>query len=65
MRQTEAFGVKGPTRADDEATSWTLRPLVESFEERKGLGVETRAYVEEVHDIERMTDRLVDLYGRL
>jgi hypothetical protein len=43
----------------------TLRPLVESFAERKRLGKAGRAYVEEVHDVERMTDRLLGLYARL
>jgi glycosyltransferase involved in cell wall biosynthesis len=67
VRQTEeAFGVKVPivrTTKDDLVD--VLRPLVESFEERKRLGVAGRAYVEEVHDVERMTDRLLDIYGRL
>jgi glycosyltransferase involved in cell wall biosynthesis len=67
VRQTEeAFGLKVPivrTTKDDLVD--VLRPLVESFEERKRLGEAGRAYVEEVHDIERMTDRLLDLYGRL
>jgi glycosyltransferase involved in cell wall biosynthesis len=42
-----------------------LRPLVESFEERQRLGEAGRAYVEQVHDVERMTDRLLDIYSRL
>ena len=37
-----------------------LRPLVDSFAERKRLGEAGRAYVEEVHDVERMTDRLLE-----
>jgi glycosyltransferase involved in cell wall biosynthesis len=32
---------------------------------RKRLGEAGRAYVEEVHDLERMTDRLLDIYARL
>ena len=67
VRQTEeAFGVKVPivsATADDLVEK--LRPLVESFEERKRLGEAGRAYVEQVHDIERMTDRLLDIYSRL
>ena len=67
VRQTEeAFGVKVPivrTTKDDLVD--VLRPLVESFEERKRLGAAGRAYVEEVHDVERMTDRLLDIYARL
>jgi glycosyltransferase involved in cell wall biosynthesis len=67
VRETEAhFGVKVPlvrTTKDDLVD--VLRPLVESFDERKRLGEAGRAYVEEVHDVERMTDRLLDLYERL
>jgi glycosyltransferase involved in cell wall biosynthesis len=67
VRQTEeAFGLKVPivrTTKDDLVD--VLRPLVESFEERKRLGEAGRAYVEEVHDVERMTDRLLDIYARL
>ena len=33
--------------------------------DRKRLGEAGRAYVEQVHDIERMTDRLLDIYSRL
>ena len=67
VRQTEeAFGVEGADRAcDKDDLVEQLRPLVESFEERKRLGEAGRAYVEEVHDIERMTDRLLDIYARL
>ena len=67
VRQTEeAFGVKVPiVRATKDDLVEKLRPLVGSFEERKRLGEAGRAYVEEVHDIERMTDRLLDLYARL
>lgn len=67
VRETEEhFGLKVPivrTTKDDLVD--TLRPLVDSFAERKRLGEAGRAYVEEVHDVERMTDRLLDLYARL
>jgi glycosyltransferase involved in cell wall biosynthesis len=67
VRETEEhFGLKVPivrTTKDDLVD--TLRPLVDSFAERKRLGDAGRAYVEEVHDVERMTDRLLDLYARL
>jgi hypothetical protein len=42
-----------------------LQPLVDSADERNRVGAESRAYVEQVHDIERVTDRLLDLYARL
>ena len=67
VRETEEhFGLKVPivrTTKDDLVD--VLRPLVDSFAERKRLGEVGRAYVEEVHDVERMTDRLLDLYARL
>ena len=39
-----------------------LRPLVESFEERRRLGEAGRAYVEQVHDIDKLADRLIEVY---
>ena len=67
VRETEEhFGLKVPivrTTKDDLVD--VLRPLVDSFSERRRLGEAGRAYVEEVHDIERMTDQLLDLYARL
>ena len=42
-----------------------LRPLVEYAGERRRVGAESRAYVEHVHDIERVADRLLDIYARL
>ena len=42
-----------------------LRPLVESAEERRRIGAESRAYVERVHDADRIADRLLDVYARL
>jgi glycosyltransferase involved in cell wall biosynthesis len=67
VRQTEeTFGVKVPiVRTTKDDLVETLRPLVESFEERKRLGEAGRAYVEQVHDVERMTDRLLDIYAHL
>ncbi|HMI99810.1 MAG TPA: glycosyltransferase family 4 protein [Gaiellaceae bacterium] len=67
IRQTEeAFGVEVPiVRASKDDLVEKLRPLVESFELRKRLGAAGRAYVERVHDLERMTDRLLAIYARL
>ena len=39
-----------------------LSPLVESFELRKRLGAEGRAYAERVHDLDKVADRLIELY---
>ena len=65
-RSAEAFGVKVPiVSATPETLVQQLRPLVESPELRRRLGAEGRAYVERVHDVERMTDRLLDIYAEL
>ena len=42
-----------------------LRPLVESFELRKRLGEEGRAYVERVHDLDKVADRLIEIYASI
>jgi glycosyltransferase involved in cell wall biosynthesis len=42
-----------------------LRPLVEQPALRRELGAAGREYVERVHDIDRIADRLVDLYRSL
>jgi glycosyltransferase involved in cell wall biosynthesis len=67
VRKTEeAFGVDVPiVNATPETLAGVLRPLVESAEERRRVGRASRAYVEEVHDLERMTDRLLALYAAL
>ena len=41
------------------------RPLVESPEERRRIGAASRAYVERVHDADRIADRLIEIYARV
>jgi glycosyltransferase involved in cell wall biosynthesis len=67
VRQTEeAFGLKVPiVAATKDDLVEKLRPLVESFELRKRLGEESRAYVERVHGLGPLTDRLLAIYARL
>jgi glycosyltransferase involved in cell wall biosynthesis len=67
VRETEEhFGRKVPiVPATKDDLVEKLRPLVDSLAERRRLGEAGRAYVEEVHDVERMTDRLLDIYARL
>ncbi len=65
-RTSEAFGIDVPiVGATKETLRDVLRPLVESPDERRRVGAASRAYAEEVHDISRMTDRLLDLYAGL
>jgi glycosyltransferase involved in cell wall biosynthesis len=67
VRRTEAaFGLRVPiVNASKETLVEKLRPLAGSTEERIRVGAASRAYVEEVHDVERMTDRLLALYAEL
>jgi Glycosyl transferases group 1 len=67
VRQTEeAFGVKVPiVSATKDDLVEKLRPLVDSFELRKRVGEEGRAYVERVHDLERVADRFIELYSTM
>jgi glycosyltransferase involved in cell wall biosynthesis len=65
-RTEEAFGVPVPiVSATKDDLAERLRPLVESAEERERVGRAGRAYAEEVHDLERITDRLLALYAEL
>jgi glycosyltransferase involved in cell wall biosynthesis len=65
-RTEEAFGIPVPiVGTTKETLVESLRPLVESAEERRRVGAASRAYAEEVHDLERMTDRLLALYASL
>ncbi len=65
-RTEEAFGVPVPiVGATKETLAEVLRPLTESAGERRRVGAASRAYAEEVHGLERMTDRLLALYAEL
>jgi len=65
-RTQDAFGLDVPiVSATKQTLVDALRPLVESGEERRRVGAASRAYAEEVHDLERTTDRLLALYAAL
>jgi glycosyltransferase involved in cell wall biosynthesis len=67
VRQTEeAFGLKVPiVPATKDDLVEKLRPLVESFDLRKRLGEEGRAYVERVHDLDKVADRFIAIYASI
>jgi glycosyltransferase involved in cell wall biosynthesis len=67
LRQTEeALGLNVPiVPATKDDLMEKLRPLVESFELRKRLGEEGRAYVEQVHDLDKVADRFIELYASI
>jgi glycosyltransferase involved in cell wall biosynthesis len=65
-RTAAAFGVEVPiARTTKETLAADLRTLAASDEERRSRGAAGRAYVERVHDADRMADRLIDIYSRL
>jgi len=66
-RTEEAFGVRVPlVHATKETLRARLAELIAAGPaERRRIGAESRAYVEAVHDVERVADRLLALYSRL
>jgi glycosyltransferase involved in cell wall biosynthesis len=65
-RTEEAFRTQVPiVSATAETLREALRPLVADAARRRELGASSRAYVERVHDLETVTDRLLALYARL
>jgi glycosyltransferase involved in cell wall biosynthesis len=65
-RTEEAFGIEVPiVSVTKETLVERLRALVGAPDERRRVGAASRAYAEEVHDLERMTDRLLALYADL
>jgi len=65
-RSAEAFGVRVPiVPATADTLVDALRPLVEDAGRRRELGAAGRTYVERVHDIDRIADRLLDIYRSL
>ncbi|MGZ4310407.1 MAG: glycosyltransferase family 4 protein [Gaiellaceae bacterium] len=65
-RSAEGYGIRLPVvPATKETLVEALRPLVESPGLRREIGAASRAYVEQVHDIDRVADRLLDVYRSL
>ena len=65
-RTEEAFGLRVPiVSATADTLVERLRPLVESADERRRIGTESRAYVERVHDADEVGARLLALYAGL
>ncbi len=65
-RTEEACGTKVPlVPTTKETLAEMLAPLVESAEERRRIGAQSRAYVERVHDADRVADKLIEIYRAL
>src|SRR5205814_6204731 len=59
-RSAEGFGLRIPiVPATKETLVEALRPLVDDPVRRREVGAQCRAYVEQVHDIDRVADRLL------
>lgn len=65
-RTEEAFGIEVPiVHATKETLAGVLQRLVSDPAELQRIGAAGRAYVERVHDLSAVGDRLVDLYAGL
>jgi glycosyltransferase involved in cell wall biosynthesis len=65
-RTESAFGTRVPiVGASADTLVERLRPLVEDAEERRRVGAASRAYVERLHDADKVADLLLDIYSRL
>jgi glycosyltransferase involved in cell wall biosynthesis len=65
-RSEEGYGVRVPiVNVTAETLPERLAELVADPARRRELGAASRAYVEQVHDVERVADRLLALYARL
>jgi glycosyltransferase involved in cell wall biosynthesis len=65
-KSAAGYGIRIPiVPATKETLVDALRPLVEQPALRREVGARSRAYVEQVHDIDRVADRLLDIYRSL
>jgi len=65
-RSAAGLGIEVPiVPADGEDLEAQLRRLVEHPALRREIGAASRAYVERVHDIDRVADRLLEIYSQL
>jgi glycosyltransferase involved in cell wall biosynthesis len=67
VRRTEqAYDIDLPlVPTTKETLAASLAPLVESAELRREIGQKSRAYVERVHDADRVADQLIEIYRSL
>jgi glycosyltransferase involved in cell wall biosynthesis len=65
-RTEEAYGTKVPlVPTTKETLRESLRPLVEDVALRQRVGAASRAYAEELHDVDKIAGQLDDLYERI
>jgi glycosyltransferase involved in cell wall biosynthesis len=65
-RTEEAYGTKVPlVSTTKETLRESLRPLVEDAALRQRVGAASRAYAEQLHDIDKIAGQLVEIYERV
>jgi glycosyltransferase involved in cell wall biosynthesis len=65
-RTEEAYGTKVPlVSATAETLRERLRPLVEDVQLRQRVGAASRAYAEQLHDIDKIAGELLGIYERI
>ncbi len=65
-RTRDGLGADVPiVSATAETLRERLRPLVADAAERRRIGAASRAFAERVHDIEQVTDRLLEVYAHV
>ena len=65
-RTEEAFGVRVPlVPVTKDTLRDRLAELSANPDELRRIGAESRAYVEAVHDADRLADRLIEIYSRI
>jgi glycosyltransferase involved in cell wall biosynthesis len=65
-RTEEAYGIHVPLRsATADTLRETLRPLVADAALRRSVGAASRAYAEQLHDIDQIAGQLIGLYERV
>ncbi len=65
-KSAKGYGIRIPiVPATADTLAEALQPLIASPALRREIGAASRAYVEQVHDIDRVTDRLLDVYRSL
>jgi len=65
-QSAEGYGVRVPiVPATKDDLAEAMRPLVESPALRREIGAASRTYVEQVHDIDRIAARLLEIYAAL
>ncbi len=65
-QSAEGYGIRIPiVPATKDTLVDALRGLAENTAIRQEIGAESRAYVEQVHDIDRIADRLLAIYAEL